>query len=435
MRRRTLATAAAAGLVLALGACSSGGGDSAGADGGGDGPITLEYWAWGTAQDGMVEAWNAAHPDVQVEKTDAGGSTDSSAKLLTATRAENAPDVAVVQYDTLPAMIVGGVAADIGEHTADVEGEFNPGVWSQVEFDGAVYGVPQDVGPQAMVYNQARFAELGIPVPTTWAEFATVAEQVKQKDPASTLATFAPAEFGGFAAMAQQNGAQWWSVDGDAWTVSIDDEPSRQVAQYWQDLVDRDVIDAEPLLTPEWNAKLAAGKVLSWPSALWANGVINGVVPEQAGQWALAPIPAWQAGQSAVSFQGGSAVVVTTSSEHPEEAAEFAKWINTSKEGSAAQIEAGQYPASLVGQELTLSSAPPVQSPQQADYWQVAQRIASSTVPEVSWGPNVNVANSAFQDAFNAAVTDGTPFTEALATVQEAVVADMEKSGFTVSAG
>ncbi|NAZ85320.1 ABC transporter substrate-binding protein [Kineococcus indalonis] len=433
MQVRALATVTAAALALSLGACSSdGSGDGASAA---DGPITLEYWAWGTAQDGMVEAWNRTHPDVQVRKTDAGGSTDSSAKLLTATRAENAPDVAVVQYDTLPAMIVGGVAADIGEHVADAEEQFNPGVWSQVEFDGAVYGVPQDVGPQALVYNQARFTELGLPVPTTWAEFAAVAEQVEQKDPAATLTTFAPAEFGGFAAMAQQNGAQWWTVDGDAWTVSIDDEPSRRVAQYWEDLVDRGVIDAQPLLTPEWNARLAAGEVLSWPSALWANGVVNGVVPEQAGQWALAPIPQWEAGRSAVSFQGGSAVVVTTSSEHPEEAAEFAEWINTSKEGSAAQIEAGQYPASLVGQELTLSSAPPVQSPQQADYWQVAQRIASDTVPEVSWGPNVNVASSAFQDAFNAAATRGTSFTDALAAVQEAVVADMEKSGFTVSAG
>ncbi|WP_432495454.1 ABC transporter substrate-binding protein [Kineococcus auxinigenes] len=432
MKRRTIASLAAGALALSLTACSSGepGGGTAA-----DGPITLEYWAWGTAQDGMVEAWNASHPDVQVRKTDAGGSTDSSAKLLTATRAGNAPDVAVVQYDTLPAMIVGGVAQDVSDHVDGVAEEFTDGVWSQVEFDGAVYGIPQDVGPQAMVYNAARFAELGISVPTTWEEFRTVAEQVRAKDPESTLATFAPGEFGAFAAMAQQAGSQWWTVDGDAWQVSIDDETSREVAAYWEDLVDRGVVDAEPLLTPEWNAKLAAGKVLSWPSALWANGVINGVVPEQAGQWALAPFPQWEPGNSAVSFQGGSAVVVTTSSEHPEEAAEFAAWINTSEEGSAAQISAGQYPASLSGQELTLQSDPPVQSPQQADYWEVARRIASDTVPEVSWGPNVNVANSAFQDAFNDAVTNGTSFTEALAATQEAVVADMEKSGFTVSEG
>ncbi|WP_432565216.1 ABC transporter substrate-binding protein [Kineococcus sp. SYSU DK003] len=432
MRRRLPAILAAATLGLALTACSSGEESGTAA---GDGPVTLTYWAWGTAQDGMVEAWNAAHPDVQVEKTDAGGSTDSSAKLLTATRAGNAPDVAVVQYDTLPAMIVGGVAEDITEQVGDLSSQFNPGVWSQVEFDGAVYGVPQDVGPQAFVYNQARFAELGLAVPTTWQEFAAAAEQVKQADPQATLATFAPDQFGFFAAMAQQAGSQWWTVDGDAWTVNIADETSQQVATFWQDLVDRDVVDAEPILTPEWNAKLSAGKVLAWPAALWAPGVIEGVAPEQAGQWALAPMPQWTAGDDRVAFQGGSSVVVTTSSEHKEAAAEFAAWINSSQEGAAAQIEAGQYPASLVGQDLTLESDPPLLSPQQADFWQVAKTISSSTVEQISWGPNVNVANSAFQDAMNAAVSNGAPLTDALQATQDAVVADMEKTGFEVSAG
>ena len=432
MRHKIHAALAAATLGLALTACSSGGDSNSAAS---DGPVTLDYWAWGTAQDGMVEAWNTSHPDIQVKKTDAGGSTDSSAKLLTATRAGNAPDVAVVQYDTLPAMIVGDVAEDITDQVGDLSSQFNPGVWSQVEFDGAVYGVPQDVGPQAFVYNQARFAELGIAVPTTWQEFATAAEQVRRADPESTLATFAPDQFGFFAAMAQQAGSQWWTVDGDAWKVNIADETSQRVAAFWQDLVDRDLVDAEPILTPEWNAKLSAGKVLAWPSALWGPGVVEGVAPEQAGQWALAPMPQWTPGDDRVAFQGGSSVVVTTSSEHKEAAAEFAAWINSSKEGAAAQISAGQYPASLVGQDLTLQSDPPLLSPQQTDFWQVARDISSSTVDQISWGPNVNVANSAFQDAMNAAITNGTPLTEALKTTQAAVVADMEKTGFDVSAG
>jgi len=332
-------------------------------------------------------------------------------------------------------MIVGDVAADITDDVGDVSSSFNPGVWSQVAFDGAVYGVPQDVGPQAFVYNQQRFTELGLTVPTTWQEFADVAAQVRQEDPASTLATFAPDQFGFFAAMAQQAGSQWWTVDGDSWDVNIADDTSLQIADYWQDLVSKDLVDAEPILTPEWNAKLAAGNVLAWPSALWGPGVIEGVVPEQAGQWALAPMPQWTPGDSAVAFQGGSATIVTTSSEHEAAAAEFAAWINSSEEGAAAQIAAGQYPASLVGQELTLQSEPPSISPQQTDFWQVAKDISSSTVDEISWGPNVNVANSAFQDAFNAAVTDGTSFRDALLATQDAVVADMEKTGFDVSAG
>jgi multiple sugar transport system substrate-binding protein len=209
MRHRAASVASAAAVVLALAACSSGGDDPVAGDTG-DGPITLDYWAWGTAQQPMVDAWNAAHPDIQVKRTDAGGSTDSSAKLVTSTRAENAPDVAIVEYNTLPAMIVAGVAADISEYAGGLESEFAPGVWGQVTFDGATYGVPQDAGPQALTYNKKRFEELGIEVPTTWQEFADAAEKVHEDDPDAYLTTYAPAEFGGIAGYAQQAGSEWW---------------------------------------------------------------------------------------------------------------------------------------------------------------------------------------------------------------------------------
>src|SRR5450759_899387 len=61
MRLKAIAAVATASVgALALAACT-GGGSSGGASSSstaGAGPVTLSYWAWGTAQDGMVEAWN-----------------------------------------------------------------------------------------------------------------------------------------------------------------------------------------------------------------------------------------------------------------------------------------------------------------------------------------------------------------------------------------
>ena len=128
-----------------------------------------------------------------------------------------------------------------------------------------------------------------------------------------------------------------------------------------------------------------------------------------AGQWAMAPLPQWTPGDSEVAYQGGSAVVVTTSSKHPKEAAEFAAWINSSDEGADIQLETGQYPASTLGQTKAETSDPPLLMPQQTDFWQLASKIAGNTIPNISWGPNVNVAQSAFQDAMAKAVQDGTP--------------------------
>ena len=437
MRSKMMAAVAVAAVgALALAACSGGGSTAGGSAGAGTSaaPITLTYWAWGTAQEPMVAAWNKSHPDIQVKHTDAGGANDSAAKLLTATRAGNAPDASLVEYQTLPAMIVGNVAADITKYvSAAAKGSFTNADWGLATFNGAIYGVPQDVGPMAFVYNKARLAALGVPVPTTWAEFATAAKKVHTEDPKAYLTTFDPAQFGGFAGLAQQAGAKWWSVNGKTWTVDIDGPQSIAVANYWQGLLDNGAIKAEPLLTPQWNQELNNGKILSWPSALWAPGVIYGVAPKMAGQWAMAPLPQWTPGDAEVGNQGGSAVVVTTSSKHPKQAAEFAAWINSSQEGADVQLSTGQYPASKLGEAAAEKSAPPLLMPQQTDFWPLASKIAAKTIPSISWGPDVNVASSAFQDAMAKAIANGTPLSAALIQVQKVVVADMKKTGFTVT--
>jgi multiple sugar transport system substrate-binding protein len=71
--------------------------------------------------------------------------------------------------------------------------------------------------------------------------------------------------------------------------------------------------------------------------------------------------------------------------------------------------------------------------PQQTDYWEVAAEIAANTIPDISWGPNVNVASSAFQDAVANAITNGTPLRDALVETQQVVVDDMTTTGFVVS--
>ena len=72
--------------------------------------------------------------------------------------------------------------------------------------------------------------------------------------------------------------------------------------------------------------------------------------------------------------------------------------------------------------------------PQQTDYYEVVGEIAKNTRP-VTWGPNTDVAASAFTDALNAAVKNGTSWSDALTATQKAVVADLKKQGFTVREG
>jgi len=426
--RRSLSIVAALGAsALVLTGCSAGG------DAASDGPVSLDYWSWTPNTQQIVDIWNEENPDIQVKYTDAGGGKDSSAKLLTSSRAGNAPDMALVEYTTLPSLIVADVPLDITEYVEDVVGNYASGTIEQTTFDGHVFGLPQDVGPMAFIYRSDLLAEYGIAVPTTWAEFADAAAAVRAANPNAYIASLPADQMGFYAGVATQAGSSWWSVKDGEWTVGIADEESLAVADFFQDLADRDLISTDPILTPEWNAKANSGDILSWPSALWAPGVIEGVAPDTVGKWSMSPLPEWTAGNAAVAFQGGSAAIVTNNSEHPEEAAAFVKWLNASDEGANLILTVqNAYPAATSGQDDARESDPPTLMPQQTDYYDLAATISADTIP-VTWGPNVNVAETNFGDVLNKAVLDGTPWRDAFTSVQKTVVADMKKTGFEVT--
>ncbi|RKN39013.1 ABC transporter substrate-binding protein [Streptomyces hoynatensis] len=421
--RRLAAMASVTALLSSCGAIT----------GGDDDVVTLDFWCWGDVQTARVDAFNASHPDIQVRRTDAGGGNDTATKLLTASRAGNAPDVACIEYQTVPAMVVSDVLADIADKTGPLTDTFTEETWQLTDFEGHVYGVPDDIGPMVLLYNKARFDELGLRVPETWEEFAEVAAEARAADPDTYMATFSPTEFGNFAGLAQQAGATWWQVEDRNWTVGFDDESSLRVAQYWQDLIDQDLVTAEPLLTPEWNNRVNRGEILTWPAGLWSPSVIYSIAEGQAGDWAIAPLPHWEGDSNAVALQGGSALCVTSNSDQVDAAVEFLTWMATAQESTDAQIAGGQYPASLNGQAATAESPPPALTGSQEDYWEVATEAAASTVPHIQWGPNVTTANDAFADAFSAAVRDHTPLTDALRNTQEEVVEEMERVGFHVT--
>ncbi|HEY0259728.1 MAG TPA: extracellular solute-binding protein [Lacisediminihabitans sp.] len=395
--------------------------------------MSLSFWSWAPKTQQLVDTWNKAHPNVQVKYTDAGGGNDSAPKLRTASRAGNAPDLAAVEYTTLPSLIVAGVPLDITSYVKDIKSKFTSGTWAQTTFDGQVYGVPQDVGPMAVPYRTDRLAELGIAVPKTWEDFGKAAEAVHAADPDATLASLPADQFGFYAGVATQAGSKWWSVKDGKWTVGIADEDSLKVADFFEKLAKEGAIKTDPILTPEWNKDVNEGNVLSWPSALWAPGVIEGIAPDTIGKWTLAALPQWTAGDESVAYQGGSAVIITKGSKHPKEAAEFAKWLNASEQGAKLILNTvNAYPAAISGQKAAEASNPPALMPQQKDYYTLAAKISSETIP-VTWGPDVNVAQTTFTDALNKAIAAGTPWRDAFKATQTAVVKDLKSSGFKVT--
>ncbi|WP_028813319.1 ABC transporter substrate-binding protein [Streptomyces flavidovirens] len=431
LHRRLAATATAVALgATALTACGSSGGD----DQADSGPVSLTYWAWAPGMDKVADLWNKKNPDIKVTVKKQAAGDDLVAKIITASKAHQAPDLVQAEYQALPTLVSNDALADISREIGDTEKEFAPGVWQQTTLGtDAVYAVPQDSGPMMFYYREDLFKQYGLSAPTTWDDFAKTARALKKKAPDKALTTFSSNDSGLFAGLAQQAGAQWWTVDGDKWKVGIDDPATRKVADFWGGLVKEGAVDNQPMYTPAWNKALNTGKQIAWVSAVWAPGTLTTAAPETKGKWAMAPLPQWTKGDNATGSWGGSTTAVTTDSRHKAAAAKFATWLNTDPQALAALVkESGIYPAATAAQTSGALAEAPDFFANQPDFYMRAAAIAKTTAP-ASWGPNVNVAYTAFKDKFAHAAKTRSGFGAALTAMRDATVADLKKQGFEVA--
>lgn len=433
MRTAFRAGTAAAVAITALIAtgCSAGGseGDSAG-------PVELTYWAWAPNLDKVVDIWNEANPDIQVTVAKQDGGDPAITKLLTAIQAgSGAPDLIQAEYQKIPTLVASDALADLaGSIGDDVAGDFPDAVWDSVTLGGdAVYAIPQDTGPMMFYYRDDIFTQLGLSVPTTWDEYADTARALRAADPTKFLGTFSANDAGWFAGLAQQAEADWWSIDGEAWGVGIDEQPTQKVAEYWGGLVSEGVIDNKPMYTPEWNAALNDGTQVGWLGAVWGPGVLQGNAADTAGLWKAALLPTWDGAESNGNW-GGSSTAVTSQSKNVEAATKFATWLNTDPEAVQALVEqTGIYPAATEAGAAVLTEAPEFFS-NQPDFYDVAAQAAASVAP-FTYGPNVNVAFSAYNDEFAKAAEARSvdAFLAAVAAMQDITLDDLKSSGFAVA--
>lgn len=424
MRKRKYLIGALAAASLLLAGCATGG-DSAS-----DGPVELTYWTWAASTADAVEVWNEANPDIQVTTVDMGRNNEQTAKLLAAVRAGEGPDLFQNEFQALPASVVDGIALDVSEYIGDVESEYTESVWNLVTMDGATYGIPIDLAPMMLFYRADLLEAAGASVPATWDEYRAMAETLAANTPGVTATIYPPNDMSQFTGFVQQAGGAWWTVEDGVWTVDVDSPESVQVADYWQSLGADGLVSVEPWWTPEWTQSMIGGQVATFPAGAWFASTLGNNVPEEDRHlWRAAPLPRWSEADP-VGFMGGSAASVAVTSKHPEQAAEFLRWIATSEEATAALTGRGVPPATIAGADSLEGWAPNGIGEGQDDFMQLIGEASRSTAT-VTWGPNANVALTSYQDEMGKAVEGGTSWADALAIVQRKTLDDLVSAGFT----
>ena len=282
----------------------------------------------------------------------------------------------------------------------------------------------------ALFYRSDLFEANGIPVPTTWDEYKQAAEQIRALG--GYITNFSQSDINQFAGFVWQADGEWFANDGDEWTVDLTGDGSQEVADYWQDLIDNDLVSTVPAWTDEWNNAYNSGQVWTWNSAVWgANSIASGA-PDTAGMWSVAPSPQWTAGDTAAGNWGGSSIAVFKGTDHLYEAAKFALWLNTSDEAlTALNASANIYPATKAGLELpALQEGVEFYGGQ--PIYDVFAEAANEVSPDFPWGPTMTQTYADVADGFGKVLGGSGTLGDALATGQTKTIAALEAAAIPV---
>lgn len=246
-RRMTAAALAAAGLLALTGCTSGGGGGAAGAANDSRGDITIWYSnnaaeiEWGEQ---MVEAWNADHPDEQIEAQEIPAGKSSEEVIGAAITAGNAP---CLVFNTSPAAVPqfekqGGLVSlssfeggddYITERSGDIAEQY-------ASADGSYFQMPWKSNPVVIFYNKAMFADAGLdpeaPALSTYDDFLETSRTLTEAGVAPYAISPAPTSefyqswFDFYPLYAAETGGDLLVEDGKA---TFDSDAGKAVTDFW----------------------------------------------------------------------------------------------------------------------------------------------------------------------------------------------------------
>ncbi|MGI5508950.1 ABC transporter substrate-binding protein [Streptomyces sp. CA-106131] len=437
--RTRLAVAAAAAGIAVLAGCSSpapSGNASASSCEPSKGKVTLQYWNTVPGMDQVVALWNKKNPNIQVETKNI--SNDQYGTIGNALKADKAPDLAQVGYDELPNLRTQDAFVDASACSAatGAKSKFVPWTWSQTSFGGTgVFAFPQDTGPMALYVRSDIFKQHGLTIPKTWDDYAADAKKLHAADPNLSMTFFDPNNAEWFNGLLWQNNAEMYSYSGDKWHVTVTSDQSKQVADYWQKLIDAKLVRTDLAHgSTQMYAAYQKNQIATYVGAAWGYSMFRDNLPKQAGKWSIVPMPTWGSSTSSGDW-GGSTVAFMKGNKHLYESVKFNEWLNTDPEALALENKlGGLYPAANDGLKLpALSQGVPYYNNEKI--FDVFADSSKNIDTSFSWGPTQKTVNLALQDAMAKAAAGKGTAGDALSAAQEAALKSMKDQAIPATAG
>jgi multiple sugar transport system substrate-binding protein len=300
----------------------------------------------------IVEAFNAANPDICVKMTIVPGAETDVAKLLTSIRGGVAPDVYMADRFTVPQRAAEGVLAELPADAAALGPQYLPFAWAETQYKGKTYALPFDTDARALWYNKDLItaagedpAQLDISKgPPTIAAVTAIADKISKKDASGNYDVMGwipagPHEGGSSGAFDQGWHYTWGFVNGgkfaDLAACKITPTDPGVVAGFqfmydWQKAHDpqavaRWVTTNLPPSSPAAQNPLWTGKLAMTISGDWR--IAEQVKYAPNGHYGFTYIPVVKAGDTSATWAGGWSMALIPDSKAAAQAVKFMEYI------------------------------------------------------------------------------------------------------------
>ncbi|MEU8471846.1 extracellular solute-binding protein [Streptomyces sp. NPDC029006] len=297
----------------------------------------LSHYASGALKDalqGPVDEWNATHDRVKVrtEAVEFGGLLTT---LMVRQAAGQGADILHPYCLWTGQLVRAGVLRPAPpEHAREITRGYRAAAVGAASVGGTVYGYPTEVQTYALYYNKRLLRAAGVDgPPRTWRELEEAAHRTTRRDRYGNtlvqgfgLSTVDDATTVG-QTLALLNAAGGTFVSADGRGTVIDSPAGRAVFDLERRLV------AAGASAPGVNVYKAfpSGQAAMVVGAGWWTADLKTLMGAAYRDVGVAPLPLREAHDARATLATGFLLGVNTASEHPGEAWEFLRWLNTGK--------------------------------------------------------------------------------------------------------
>ncbi|KOU41832.1 ABC transporter substrate-binding protein [Streptomyces sp. WM4235] len=298
---------------------------------------------------GVIDAFEAKYPEVKVRWEDVPGDGYNE-KLVADARAGALPDVVNLSTDSFQLLGDRGMLADVAALDAEVAEDYVPGSWEQFKLPGkgdGVFAYPWYVTPEILTYNEELFERAGLDParpPTTVEQFFDCAERIAARS-GGRYAAFMADPKGRLPGDWQKMGVPILDASGSAFT--FDTDKAVEWVERMKDLYAKGAMPKESLLkADDINQLYGGGKLVFGPGSPGFVKDIKRNAPQVYAHTRVAGAVTGTLGHIGIYAQS---LGIRKDTEHPDAAAELAKWVTNGPNQVEFAKKATIYPSNARG--------------------------------------------------------------------------------------